>query len=135
MTTDRPVHDTVHNLCGSVDDTTRHAPRPGDDTAPPQASAMTCTFCRDTPSPGFRCDRCGAFTPAEHEPSNKGAHGQAVDQSLVQQALRDLAVLRAGRAAKATAREEQDRAYTDLVTLHTQHPQSRGTRRKMLSRP
>lgn len=93
---------------------------------------MNCLFCRDTPSPGYQCSRCGAYTPWT---GNKGTQGVAENSAQILRALADLANLRSRRAASRAAREAQAALYAEQIQKHVQQPQTRGARRKLMSKP
>jgi hypothetical protein len=97
---------------------------------------MNCFLCRDTPLPGHRCPRCDAFTPGPRAVTgNKGAHGKAVNNRDIREALAGLAELARRRKGKHEARQAAADLYADQLARHVQHTQTRGTHRRMLSKP
>ena len=97
---------------------------------------MTCSLCRDAPLPGHRCSRCDAFTPGPRAVTgNKGAHGKAVNNRDIREALAGLAELARRRQGKHQARQARTDEYEALRARHVEHPQTRGTHRRMLSKP
>lgn len=106
----------------------------GGETEPASVPIISCVLCHDKPLPGYRCVRCGTYTPGR-KPGNKGPTGQAEDPAAVAFGKQLLADLKARRAAKAAARQAAADLYADQLARHTQHPQSRGSGRKLWSRP
>jgi hypothetical protein len=98
---------------------------------------VNCVLCRDEPLPGFTCSRCGAATPGERArtASSRGKHGPAPTSRDIRQALAGLAELARRRHGKHQARQAADDFYADQLARHTEHPQSRGSGRKLWSRP
>jgi hypothetical protein len=97
---------------------------------------MICTLCLDEPHPGYRCPRCHAFTPGPRTVTgNKGAHGKAVNNRDIREALAGLAELARRRHGKHQTRQARTDEYEAMRARHVEHPQTRGTHRRMLSKP
>jgi hypothetical protein len=97
---------------------------------------MTCVLCRDKLLPGFTCLRCGTKTPGTRPVTgNKGAHGKAVNNRDIREALAGLTDLARRRKGKHEASKAAADLYAEQLARHVQHPQSRGSARRLMSKP
>jgi hypothetical protein len=93
---------------------------------------VICILCRDTPLPGYICPRCGALAAGEQTPSSRGKHGPTPN---IRDAIAGLADLARRRKGKHEARKAADRQYAEQLARHTVHPQTRGSARRLMSKP